>query len=95
MLTIREYIESVDSLDLKIAAIESLIDAMLLNAIDSISDSGTKIYSLDDGQSKIMTEFRSPSDITKGVLALEKMKFVYVNRRDGSGITILRGRLNN
>jgi len=91
--TTKEYIQSQESLDAKIAAIEALIDAMLLNTIDTIDDSGTMSYSMDDGQMKVTTAYRSASEITKGILALEKLLHIYINRRDGS-ITVLRGKLN-
>lgn len=91
---IKEYIQSRSSLDAKIAAIEALIDAMLLNTIDTIDDSGTMAYTMDDGQMKVTTQYRSTTDITNGIRSLERLKNVYVSRRDGS-ITILRGRLNN
>lgn len=91
--TIKEYIQSKASLDLKITAIASLIDNMLLSAIDAIDTSGTASYSMDDGQMKVTTEYRSIEQITKGVKALESLQQLYINRRNGS-VTILRGRLN-
>jgi predicted signal transduction protein with EAL and GGDEF domain len=89
----KEYIQSQSTLDAKILAIEALIDEMLLNTIDTIGDSGTMSYSLDDGQMKVLTQYRSAKEITAGVLSLEKLKNIYVGRRDGN-ITILRGGLN-
>jgi hypothetical protein len=91
--TVKEYIQSKASLDLKIAAITSLIDNMLLSAIDAIDTSGTASYSMDDGQMKVTTEYRSIEQITKGILALEKIQQVYINRRNGY-VTVLRSRLN-
>lgn len=91
--TTKQYIQSKESLEAKITAIEALIDAMLLNTIDAIDDSGTASYTMDDGQMKISTEFRSLKQITDGVLALEKLLHIYINRHNGS-ITVLRGRLN-
>lgn len=91
--TLREYIESRESLDAKIEAISLLIDQMLLNTIDTIDDSGTMSYSADDGQMKITTQYRSTFDITKGIQSLEKLKNIYIGRRDGN-VTVLRGKLN-
>lgn len=91
--TTKEYIQSKESLDAKITAIEALIDAMLLNAVDTVDDSGTMSYSMDDGQMKVTTQYRSAEDITKGILSLEKLLHIYINRRDGH-ISVLRGRLN-
>tara|TARA_R110000782_G_scaffold190419_1_gene280304 strand:+ start:373 stop:660 length:288 start_codon:yes stop_codon:yes gene_type:complete len=91
--TIKEYIQSKSSLDSKIVAIEALIDSMILNSIDAIGNSGTASYSMDDGQMKVSTEYRSVDQIVAGVKALEQMLQMYINRRNGN-ITILRGRLN-
>ena len=91
--TQREYIQSKTSLNAKIVAIEALIDQMLLSAIDAIDDSGTASYSMDDGQMKVTTQFRSMTEITAGIRSLEKILQLYINRRNGS-VTILRSRLN-
>lgn len=91
--TTKEYIQSKDTLDGKIGAIEALIDAMLANAIDIVEDSGTMSYSMDDGQMKVSTQYRSMKEVTKAILSLEQLKNLYVNRRNGHR-TILRGKLN-
>lgn len=92
-LTIKEYIQSKESLDAKIAAIELLIDDMIVSMAEGIGNSGTASYSMDDGQMKVMTQYRSVNEIANGVRALEKMLQMYMNRRNGS-VTILRGKLN-
>ena len=90
--TTKEYIQSKTSLNAKIIAIEELIDAMLLSTVESIENSGTASYSMDDGQMKVMTQYRSVTEVMAGVKALEKILQMYINRRNGN-ITILRGRL--
>jgi hypothetical protein len=92
-LTIKEYIQSKESLDAKIAAIELLIDDMIVSMAEGIGNSGTASYSIDDGQMKVMTQYRSVNEIANGVRALEKTLQMYMNRRNGS-VTILRGKLN-
>ncbi len=92
-MTISEYIQSKTSLDSKIAAIDALIDQMITSAADAIDNSGTASYSFDDGQMKVSTQYRSVDEVMKGIASLEKIKQIYVNRRNGS-ITVLRGRLN-
>lgn len=91
--TVREYIQSRESLEAKITAIESLIEASLLESVDFVGDSGTAEYSLDDGQMKVTTRYRSMKEVFSGVDALEKLLQRYVNRLNGS-VTVLRGRLN-
>lgn len=91
--TAKEYIQSKTTLDARIAAVESLIDSMLLNSIEAIDNGGTASYSMDDGQMKVTTEYRSVKDISAGIKALEKILQIYINRRNGH-VTVLRGRLN-
>ena len=91
--TVSEYIQSKSDLDSKICAIEALIDQMIVNAVEAIGNSGTASYSLDDGQMKVTTNYRSVDEITSGIKNLEKIKNIYVNRRNGSAV-VLRGRLN-
>lgn len=91
--TVSEYIQSKTDLNSKICAIEALIDQMLVNAVEAIGNSGTASYSMDDGQMKVTTNYRSVDEITSGVKNLEKIKQIYVNRRNGHTV-VLRGRLN-
>jgi conjugal transfer/entry exclusion protein len=91
--TISEYIKSQSSQQARIEAIEILIDSMYEKMIDAIDDSGTASYTLDDGQMKISTEYRSLDQIVKGIHALETQLQMYINRHNGR-ITILRGRIN-
>ena len=91
--TLSEYITSRESNRAKIDALQLLIDSMYAKMIDAIDDSGTASYTLDDGQMKISTEFRSLDQIIKGINALETQLQMYINRYNGR-TTILRGRLN-
>jgi hypothetical protein len=86
--TISEYLQSKNSMAEKICAIDNLIDAMLLQMLDAIGNSGTSEYQLDDGQIKISTTYRSMADIQKGVGALEQLKQMYVNRLTGRVIRL-------
>lgn len=91
--TVKEYIQSKDSLWAKICAIEALIDSMLLNMVDSVEVGGTASYMMDDGQMKVNTVYRSVKDVTAGIKALQQLKQTYINRHNGH-TTVLRGRLN-
>ena len=91
--TIKEYIQSKTSLLAKIEAIEVLIDSMILNTAEAIDNSGTASYSMDTGQTKVTTNYRSVSEVQEGINALEKTLQMYVNRYNGR-VTVLRGRLN-
>ena len=91
-ITVKEYIATKPSVLAKIKAIEALIDAMLVNAIDSIDSSGTASYSMDDGQMKVTTNYRSVEEIQMGIWKLQKLLNLYKSRYNGS-LTVLRGRL--
>ena len=91
--SISEYITSRASNKARIDALHVLIDAMYDTMAGAIDDSGTASYTLDDGQMKISTEFRSLDQIIKGIQALETQLQMYINRYNGR-TTILRGRLN-
>lgn len=91
--TIREYIQSKSTLLDKINAIEALIDSMILNTAEAVGNSGVASYSMDSGQMKVTTEYRSVDDVNRGIIALEKTLQMYINRYNGR-VIILRGRLN-
>lgn len=92
--SIKQYYLSQTTLDARIAAIEALIEAMLVNGIDAVDNSGTASYSMDDGQMKVTTQYRSLDQIQKGIWWLERVKNYYVSKLDGS-VTVLRGALNH
>ena len=77
--SISQYIQCKTTLATKISAIDALIDAMELTLLESIGSANYGEYQLDDGQMKVRTVYRSPADVTRGVLELEKLKFRYVS----------------
>ena len=91
--TVKEYIQSKTSLLDKINAIEALIDSMILNSIEAVEVGGTASYSMDDGQMKVTTEYRSMDQITKGIAGLERTLQMYINRYNGR-VMVLRNKLN-
>ncbi len=90
--TVKEYIQSKNCLDARILAVENLIDSMLVTSIEAIDNGGTMSFTLDDGQMKVNTLYRSVKEVTEGIRGLERILQAWINRRDGS-VTILRGRL--
>ena len=92
-ITVQSYLEDVECLEEKIAKIDALIDAMLDQSLAMVGKSGTFSYSMDDGQIKVATQYRSMDEVMKGVDALEKIRQRYINRINGP-ITVLRSKLN-
>lgn len=74
----------------RIKAIEALIDIMIASIADHASGSGATVseYQLDDGQVKLKTGYRSLSEVSAGVQALEKMKQMYVNQYNGRSVIL-------
>jgi len=89
--TLKEYIQNSGDLLSRINAIDALIDAMILNMADVVDTTGTISYRMDDGQMNVNTEYRSVSDVSKGINSLEKMKQMYINRYNGR-LVVFRGR---
>ena len=77
------YLETKVSLLDRINAIDKLIDAMILSVADSVVTANIAEYNLDDGQVKVKTAYRNPMDVQNGILSLEKIKQIYVNRLNG------------
>lgn len=91
--TVKEYIQSKTTLLEKINAIEALIDSMILNTAEAIDNSGVASYSMDSGQMKVTTNYRSVEEVNRGIKALEQTLQMYINRYNGR-VLVLRGRLN-
>jgi hypothetical protein len=88
--SISQYIDCKPNLLTKIQAIDNLISAMELKLVDTVGQVNYSEYSLDDGQMKIRTVYRSPNDVLAGIDALEKLKQRYINRYNGRR-TVFRG----
>jgi len=87
--SISNYIECRSTLHDKIVAINSLIEAMELKLLDVTESTAFDEYSMDDGQMKIRTKYRSVADVMAGLTGLEQLKQRYVNRLNGR-VTVLR-----
>jgi hypothetical protein len=88
--TISVYIGNKTTALAKINAIQALIDAMELKALDVVNgiDSTVSEYWMDDGQMKVKTSYRGIADVTAGILALEKLKQKYINTYNGRGFVL-------
>jgi len=86
------YIQSATTLKGKIEKMDAIIAALEDAALDSASKSGIDQYSLDDGQSKIMTKYRSLEDINASITAFEMQRQRYVNRLNGRQVRLVDGR---
>lgn len=90
LYTVSQYIESKCTLLDKIAAINALIASMELKLVDSVGSAEYDEYSMDDGQMKVRTKYRSVEDVAAGIKALEQLKQRYVNQHNGR-VQVFRG----
>ncbi len=81
--TAQIYVQSKKSMEDKLAAVESIIDNLMLMAADTAGTSNYSEYYLDDGQTKISTKYRSVMDVQAGILAFERLRQMYLNRLNG------------
>jgi hypothetical protein len=88
--TISIYIGSKTGALAKINAMQELIDAMELNLVDVAAGVGSTVneYWMDDGQMKVKTAYRGVDEITKGIMALEKLKQKYINNYNGRSFVL-------
>ena len=89
------YIDRPASLCDKIERIDTIIDALLTNALVSAGKANIEEYSLNDGQTVIREKYRSSVDIEKAIFAFEKVKQVYVNRLNGRMVRLVDGKSIN
>lgn len=91
--TISQYIECKTTLESKIKAMDDLISAMELKLLDTVGSAEYDEYSMDDGQMKVRTKYRNPSDVTKGITELEKLRQRYINRHNGHTMVFRSGNI--
>lgn len=77
------YIELASTIEEKISRIDSIINALLLSAVDAASNDGISEYWLDNGQTKIKTVYRSTAAIYSSIEAFKKLKEYYINQNNG------------
>lgn len=67
----------------KLAKVEAIIAALEDTALKSASNDDLSEYSLDDGQTKIKTVYRSTADVLKSLRGFEQLRQMYINRLNG------------
>jgi hypothetical protein len=86
------YIESRTGARAKIAAIDAIIDALLLSAAKAATGENITEYSLDDGQTKIKTIRRSSKEIEASIMAFQRLKQLYINQLNGRVVRMIDGK---
>lgn len=93
-IAIKDYIQSCTSLRAKIAALDAIIEALLLQSAAVAGGSTENItqYSLNDGQTIISTTYKGSKGIAAAILEYETLRQMYVNRLVGRKMTLRDGR---
>lgn len=77
------YIETATTIAGKIIKLDAIILALETEALNRAANEGISEYSLDDGQTKIKTVYRSTKDILNSIQSFIKMKEYYYNKLNG------------
>ncbi len=82
------YLQSAENLVIRLGRIESIIDALELLQISVIPNSDKKEYMLDDGQTRIQTEYRSAKEIAGAIEAYDKLANKIRNKLNGRNMVL-------
>ena len=74
------YIESAISVKDKITRIKAVITALETSALKAAANGNISEYSLDDGQTKIKTVYRNPTEVANSIQSFKKNKLRYYTR---------------
>ena len=77
------FIDSATDMEDKINKIDVIIAALLDLSLAAVGKQDIVEYTLDDGQTKIRTEFRGMSAILRAIDDYEKLRQRYFNRLNG------------
>ena len=77
------YVASQTTLKAKIAALDAIIDALIVTCLKAAATGNVTEYNLDTGQTKIKTMYRSPKEVSEAINAFETVKNYYVNQLNG------------
>lgn len=86
------YLRTATQLCDKITKIEGIITALEDAAVIAATGQDISEYSLDDGQSKIKTLYRSADAIYRSIRAFERLSQMYQNRLNGRVMHMVDGK---
>lgn len=89
------YIQSKKTLEDKIAAIDAIIDALEVEALNMAGKDSIQEYSLNDGQTIIKTIYKGAVGIASAINAFEKIRIRYINRLNPPMQRLVDGRNMN
>lgn len=78
--TISLYVETAKSLEAKIAKLDEVILMLYDTMIKAATNDNIEEYTLDNGQTKIHTKYKSTAQVEASINALERQKQLLINR---------------
>lgn len=84
-----DYLGTLTSRNARIAAIDSIIDTLLLTAADAASNDNISKYVLNDGQTIIQCEYKGAESIMKSIQAFRKLRNMYINDSNGRAFRLV------
>lgn len=93
--TIIDYLNHKTTLKAKIQAIEDLTAKMFEASLEGALglNSGIQEYSMDDGQIKVKTVYRSVDQILASIKTLEALKQMYLNQLNGRVTNLINAKV--
>jgi hypothetical protein len=83
------YLESCTTNRQKIAALDAIIDALMLTAAKAAGTANLKEYSLNNGQTIVRTMYNTMADVMAGIKAFETLRQMYINRINGRMVRLV------
>lgn len=77
------YVDSCTSVKEKITRLDAIITALEDTALKSAANDDIKEVNLDDGQTKIRTEYKGTDAVLKSIEGFIKLKNYYINKLNG------------
>jgi len=78
-----DYIQSCKTLAAKIAAIDAIIEKLLISISSGAESGHLDEYWFDDGHVKIRNKYRSVQQMSESLKAFETMRNYYANNKNG------------
>lgn len=89
-MTEYQYIIDSTSLKERYDRLVQIITALELQQVSAAANSDVQSYTLDDGQTKISTQYRSAESISKAILMYERLKNKILDQLLGTRVVVLR-----
>lgn len=83
------YITSATTLHEKLTRVNAIITALEDVALKAAANGDISQYSLDDGQTKIMTNYRTAEDVANSIQAFEVIRQRYINQLNGRMVRLV------